>query len=151
MITFCSCVAFLAWTLTWPCPWKKRVAMTQQAGKRCLKQHQQTVSLQGQRVNSLGFLARVCCTQLCHFCLKAAIDNWYTDGPSSLPIKVYLQKQALSDMLHGHSLSTPGLKKENRDESTEAAGNVKWCSSFGKPFGHFKKMLSIALSAWLSG
>lgn len=72
--------------------------------------------------------------------MKAVIDNIYTGGPSSLPIKVNLQKQALSDMLHGHSLSTPGLKKENRDESMEAARNVKWCSSFGKPLDTSKNV-----------
>lgn len=47
-------------------------------------------------VNILGFLshtASAATTQFCHYCMKAAIKDMYTDEHVCVPIKHYFQEQ----------------------------------------------------------
>lgn len=55
--------------------------------------------------------------------LGGSTQNTATDGQSSVPIKLYLQEQVGCQIRHtDHSLSIPGLKKENRHEKQRLQG-----------------------------
>lgn len=63
-----------------------------------------TFPIKGQRGNILGFVGHmvsVATTQLCHWCSKGATDNMQMKEHVCAPIKLYLQRQMVGQMLPG--------------------------------------------------